>query len=214
MKDRAYPADPGQTSFLSFFFWYILLFFLHFSSFILLHFSSFFFIFLHFSSFFFIFLRSISILLPHSLSVPHYSSPVPPHPSLSLTIPHYPSPSLPCPFFSQNLDLPSLLDSIADVDRIHLCLVNSLTADLHTLLDLGNRHLSSFFFFPSSVFILMMRDDALTAIVPPTPTNYGKILHLDFFSFSLVIFEVVFFFFIPQMRRILKWARRTRRASL
>ena len=34
-------------------------------------------------------------------------------------------------------DLPSLLEAVADIDRIHLCLVNSLRADLHSLLDLG-----------------------------------------------------------------------------
>jgi hypothetical protein len=34
-------------------------------------------------------------------------------------------------------DLPGLLDAVADADRIHLCVVNALTADLNTLMDLG-----------------------------------------------------------------------------
>ena len=34
-------------------------------------------------------------------------------------------------------DLPALLDAVADADRIHLCVVNALTADLNTLMDLG-----------------------------------------------------------------------------
>ena len=40
---------------------------------------------------------------------------------------------------SQSFDLPALLEALADLDRIHLCLVSSLTADLHSLLDLGTQ---------------------------------------------------------------------------
>jgi hypothetical protein len=36
----------------------------------------------------------------------------------------------------ENEDNPKLLEAQADIDRIHLCLVNALTSDLHSLLDL------------------------------------------------------------------------------
>lgn len=56
----------------------------------------------------------------------------------------------------QTLDLPFLLEAISDLDRIHLCLVSSLTADLHTLLDLGGRVDTSFFFCFCLVLLLFL----------------------------------------------------------
>ena len=40
-------------------------------------------------------------------------------------------------FCLQTFDLPSLSEALADMDRLHLCLINNLTGDLHSLLDLG-----------------------------------------------------------------------------
>ena len=44
-------------------------------------------------------------------------------------------------FCLQAFDLPSLLESLADMDRLHLCLINNLTGDLHSILDLGIHYL-------------------------------------------------------------------------
>ena len=37
----------------------------------------------------------------------------------------------------QQYDLPGLLEALSATDRIHLCLVNSVMADLHSIMDLG-----------------------------------------------------------------------------
>ena len=47
-------------------------------------------------------------------------------------------------------DLAGLLDAQADLDRIHLCLVNSLTSDLHSLLDLDETEKGSAVKFPQN----------------------------------------------------------------
>ena len=79
-------------------------------------------------------------------------------------------------------DLAGLLDAQADLDRIHLCLVNSLTSDLHSLLDLDETDKGSAVKFPLNQVCY----DHFVVFLVYTVPFFGKISFPTYFSSHLI----------------------------